>query len=103
MANLVNPPLKLTIIFEWYMASLQDTNIHPNDMCSSDKRHNPLCHNTTHRVWHLDNGLILMPVQCAGVIFSFLFFSVPVRLGSEYRHPSRFKSEQKLGGPTELF
>ena len=39
------------------------------------KRHNSSCYNTVCYVEHLDNGLTFMPVQCRGVIFSFLFFS----------------------------
>ena len=41
---------------------------------TSQKRDNPLCHSTTCRVWHLDNGLNFMPVQCMSVIFLFFIF-----------------------------
>ena len=53
----------------------------------------------TCHVWHLDNGLIFTPVQCTGVIFSFLFFSCILSVyGEKYQtlHDSQegFRAER---------
>ena len=59
-----------------YSTSLQQAQ------CSSTIMHNSSCYNMVRRVKHLDNMLTFMPVQCTGVIFSFIFFSSTINIYS---------------------